>query len=326
MSQHDTLGLNATHAPADDAQPIDHGGVTVGTDQRIGDSDRSHRVLAEEDAFGEEFEVHLMHDADVGRHGPEIVERILAPAQKLVTFLVSGEFEVDIQRQRIQRPERVDLNRVVDDKIDGNQRIDLFRIAPHAVHRTSHGRKIDDGRDARKILQHDSRGQKRNLHSLRRGAPCRQILDVIFLNGVAVAVTQDGFQQQSNRVWQGRNGRQSGIFKLGQSIDASLATACVKGVSSGKLVVGGFDLAHSAVVASGFGSEVRILQKVPRARKGSRLHTQGEGRNAAGCRNVEDEQLARSPQPAGPTLTRSNSPELDANQFVEILSLDRQIF
>jgi hypothetical protein len=36
LAEHDGLGLDAAHAPAQHAQAVDHGGVAVGADQRVG--------------------------------------------------------------------------------------------------------------------------------------------------------------------------------------------------------------------------------------------------------------------------------------------------
>ena len=36
LAEHSRLGLNAAHAPADDAEAVDHSGVGIGADERVG--------------------------------------------------------------------------------------------------------------------------------------------------------------------------------------------------------------------------------------------------------------------------------------------------
>ena len=59
------FGLDAADAPADDAQAVDHRGVAVGADERIGERDGPCWSLRRKTHLGQVFEVHLVHDADV---------------------------------------------------------------------------------------------------------------------------------------------------------------------------------------------------------------------------------------------------------------------
>ena len=43
LTEHDGFGLDAAHAPPHDAQAVDHGGVRVGADERIGEGDELGR-------------------------------------------------------------------------------------------------------------------------------------------------------------------------------------------------------------------------------------------------------------------------------------------
>ena len=137
LAEHHALGLDAAHAPADHAQAVDHRGVAIGADERVGKRHRAGAVLAEEHDLGQVFEIHLVHDAGARRHDAEIVERLLAPAQELVPLAVAREFHVDVQVERVGRVEVVDLHRVVDHQIDRHERIDLLRIAAEPLHRGS---------------------------------------------------------------------------------------------------------------------------------------------------------------------------------------------
>ena len=52
----------------------------------------------------EVLDVDLVDDAGVGRHDPEIAERVLAPAQERVALPVARELELGVQRERVGRP------------------------------------------------------------------------------------------------------------------------------------------------------------------------------------------------------------------------------
>ena len=39
LAEHDGFGFDAAHAPADHAETVDHGGVRVGADERIGEGE-----------------------------------------------------------------------------------------------------------------------------------------------------------------------------------------------------------------------------------------------------------------------------------------------
>ena len=134
-------------------------------------------VVAQEHALGQEFQVHLVDDADVRRHDAEVVERLLSPAQELVALAVALELELDVQLQRVGRAEVIDLHRVVDHQIDRDQRVDLLRIAAQPLHGRPHGGQIDDARHAGEVLQHDAGRLERDLDLGRRGGvPAGQVL------------------------------------------------------------------------------------------------------------------------------------------------------
>ena len=92
-----------------------------------------------------------MHDARRGRDDAEIAERFLAPFEELVAFHVALEFLLPVLEQRHLAAEFVDLHAVVDDQIDGDERVDFERVAAHAFHRRPHRRQVHHARHARKI-------------------------------------------------------------------------------------------------------------------------------------------------------------------------------
>jgi hypothetical protein len=114
LAEHDRLGLDAAHAPAQHAQAVDHGGVRIGTHQRVG---HGRRVLlfagcARQHHAGQVLQVHLMHDADAGRHDAQVVEGRLAPAQEGVTLAIALEFDLGIAGQGRGCAELIVLQRI----------------------------------------------------------------------------------------------------------------------------------------------------------------------------------------------------------------------
>ena len=135
LTQHGRLGLDAPHAPAEHAQAVDHRRVRVGADQRvgIGQSRLAIRLLGREDDPGQILEIHLVDDPRVRRNHPEIIERVLAPAEKRVSFAVTLKFQFGVGRERVSCSRLVHLHRVVDHQLDRLERIDLSWGLPPTV-------------------------------------------------------------------------------------------------------------------------------------------------------------------------------------------------
>ena len=130
-----------------------------------------------------------MADAGAGRHHAEILERTLRPFQELVAFLILLVLVLDVLLERERVAEMIDRDRMVDDEIHRNQRIDLLRIAAEMVHGVAHGGEIDHRRHAGEILHQHARRPKRDLALRCLGLePLRDRLDVLFGDGAAVLV------------------------------------------------------------------------------------------------------------------------------------------
>ena len=238
LAEHDGLGLDAADAPAQHAQAVDHRGMAIGADQRIGEGDRPGVVLAQEHALGQVLEVDLVYDAHGRRHDAEVLKGLLAPAEELVTLAVALELDRHVAVHRVVPAEEVDLHRVVDHQVDRHQRVDLLRIAAEPLHGASHGRQIDHARHAGEVLQ-DHPGRLEGHFDPGRGrrVPAGQVGHVAFGHGVAVAVSQHGFQQNADRIRQPRDAGQLGIFQARKAVDARGTVAGVKSVTCVKRIV-----------------------------------------------------------------------------------------
>ncbi len=157
LAEHRGLGLDAAHAPPDHTQSVHHRRMRVGADERVRIRPRHPAAIGPEDDAREVLEVHLVHDAGLGRHDAEVGERVLPPAQERVALAVARVLELRVQVKRVSRAEMVHLDGVIDHEFHRLERIDAVRVAAEAGHGVAHRGEIDDGRHAREILQQHTR-------------------------------------------------------------------------------------------------------------------------------------------------------------------------
>ena len=92
----------------------------IGADQRVGvKRRRPGAVFVNEHDARQVLQVHLVHDAGVGRHHLEIPKGILAPAQKDIPFFVPAKLQLGVALERLGGAEVIDLHRVIDHQFRG---------------------------------------------------------------------------------------------------------------------------------------------------------------------------------------------------------------
>ncbi len=219
LAQHRRLGLDAAHAPAEHGHAVDHGRVRVGAHQRIGIGDGLAVLGLGPDGLGQVFEVHLVADAGAGGHDAEIVEGRLAPAQELIALAIALVFELDILPEGQRRAEIVHHHRVVDDEVDGHQRIDLLRIGAELGGRVAHGRQIDHRRHAGEVLHQHAR--RAILDLVFRGArlePFGNGQDIVLLDRAVVLEAQQVLEHDLHRAGELGNAGEPVLLGRGQRI------------------------------------------------------------------------------------------------------------
>ncbi len=172
LAEHRGFRLDAADAPAEHGEAVDHGGVRIGADQRvgIGDFERAglaadgHLFLLRPDGLGEIFKIDLMADAGARRHDGEVRERALTPFQEFVALLVLLVLFGDVLLEGAVVAEEVHDDRVIDDEIDRHQRVDLFGVAAERLHGVAHGGEIDDRRNAGEILHQHQQQRFMTFH------------------------------------------------------------------------------------------------------------------------------------------------------------------
>ena len=122
--------------------------MRVGSYERVGERE----TVAVFNHTREVLKIHLVADAGAGRDHGELPKRTLPPAKEEVALTVALELKLDVARVRARRREGIDLHRMVDHELGGDQRIDLAWIAPEVGHRVAHRCQIDDGGNTGEVL------------------------------------------------------------------------------------------------------------------------------------------------------------------------------
>ena len=159
LAEHPGFGLDAAHAPADDPEAVDHRRVRVGSDERVGITD----ALFLEDPLREVLQVDLVDDADARRDDVETAERLHAPLEELVARAVALELHLHVEPEGVACWPEIDLDRVVDDEVDRNERLDEAGSLPIRCDGRAHRREVHEQRDAGEVLQHDAGDDERDL-------------------------------------------------------------------------------------------------------------------------------------------------------------------
>ena len=131
MAKHHSFRFDSTDTPTQNTESIDHRRMAVGADQRVR---HPYTVLLTRNTCNP-LQIHLMDDATAGGNCTEIVEALLSPLEELVALHIALIFDFQIAFSRIgEKAGYIDLNRVVNDQIDGDLRIDLLWIATQRHH------------------------------------------------------------------------------------------------------------------------------------------------------------------------------------------------
>jgi hypothetical protein len=180
LTEHGGLGLDAADAPAEHAEAVDHRGVRVGADARVGVRTQHPAHLTVVDDLGEVLDVDLVDDARPGRDDLEVVERRLTPAEELVPLAVALVLDLDVALEGVLGAEQVGDDRVVDHHLGRRQRVDPLGVAAEGLDGLAHGGEVDDAGDAGEVLHHHAGRRELDLGArLSIGIPCPERLDLL---------------------------------------------------------------------------------------------------------------------------------------------------
>src|SRR5262244_169756 len=116
---------------------------------------------------------------------------------------------------------------MIDDELDGLQRIDAIGIATEIDHGVAHRGEIHDARHTREILQQYARRHERDfLLAIRRRVPARKRLNVIGFDECVVFTAQKILEEDLHRVRQPRDSAETCLLERGQAIYLDRFSAC----------------------------------------------------------------------------------------------------
>ncbi|MHC2523563.1 hypothetical protein ACVIEM_000648 [Rhizobium leguminosarum] len=129
-------------------------------------------------------------------------------------------FQLNVTGEGLRRAEFVNDDGVVDDEIDGNERVDLLGIAAERHHRVAHGGKIDDGGNAGEVLHQHARRAIGDFVFDRTLVvqPFGNGQDVLLGDRLAVFEAQQVFKQHFHRIGKLRHAGQTVCLSLGQAV------------------------------------------------------------------------------------------------------------
>ena len=153
--------------------------------------------VAGPDGLTEIFEIHLVTNSGARRHDAEILKRGRAPAQEFIALLVALILDLDILLETVRTSEIVDHDRVIDDQIDGDLRVDRIGAGAQILRRIAHRSEVDHRWHASKVLHQDAGGPVSDLVSDLAAIvePGLERDDIVLCHRRAVFIAQHVFEQ-----------------------------------------------------------------------------------------------------------------------------------
>lgn len=128
-AEHHAFGLEPADAPGKHADPVDHGCVAVGADQRVGNGPCLAVAARRRDDACQPFEVQRVHDAGAGRMHAYTAQRLARPFHEAIPLAIACEFMRHVTRYGVRLRKHVDAERVIGRYVDREHRIEAGRIA-----------------------------------------------------------------------------------------------------------------------------------------------------------------------------------------------------
>ena len=113
LAEHPRFRFDAAHTPSNHADAINHSGVAVGAHQCIG----IINAVFLQYATRQIFQIHLMHDADAGRHYLERIKCLHTPFHEFVALIIALKLQFHVESQRIRTVVIIHLHRMIHHQI-----------------------------------------------------------------------------------------------------------------------------------------------------------------------------------------------------------------
>ena len=232
LAQHGCLCLDASHSPTEHTEPIDHGGVRVGSDTGVGEGlGNSVDVFGVSD-FREVLDVHLVNDSRSRGNHLEVVERCLAPTEELIALAIALVFNINVALKRIGLTKQIRNHRVVDNELCRRQGVDLRGVSSEIDDGFAHGSQVHNARHAGEILKNNSgRGELDFSRRLGLLVPPTERFNLLASDVGTVLGAQEVFEEN----FEGKRKGLVALYRVGAK-DLVTAVPHVKGVFSLKTV------------------------------------------------------------------------------------------
>ena len=175
--------------------------MAVGAYQRIEICQSGPVFLSRHDHGRETLDIELMADTLSRRNDTNVLEGILGPLQEVITLAITGEFQLHIAIHATRATGFVGNDRMVDDKVAGNLRVDLRRVSAQVRAGFAHYREVDEYGNAGKVLEEDSCGTEFDFAArLASGARLYQPVCKLCCRLLIGSATQDILKQDGQRI------------------------------------------------------------------------------------------------------------------------------
>ena len=191
LAEHPGFRLNAANTPAHNAYAVNHRGMGIRSHQGI----REVNAILFHHALRQVFQIDLVDNAHGRRNHGKSLKGLLAPFEEFVAFRIALEFNVQVLFQSIRASCPVHLDGVVHHQVHGDQRFNDGGVFSQSCYGGAHGRQVHQKRDARQVLQDNAGYRKRDFIGTGIvGIPGGQVVHVLFSHFQAVAIAEQGFQ------------------------------------------------------------------------------------------------------------------------------------
>ncbi len=174
--------------------------MAVRSHQRVGIGNRSALKLGLKDHLSQILQIDLMHYAGGWRNNAEITEGRLSPAQKGVPFPIPFILSLHVELKGVGLTKEIHLNRMIDDQVHRDQRINSVRVFSHLGHGITHHGQIHQGRKPGKVLKENSRRCESDFPiGLLFGVPMDHGLDIFTSHRFSILEAKQVFQHDFQR-------------------------------------------------------------------------------------------------------------------------------
>ena len=203
LSERRRLRLDAANAPRQHTDAVCRRRMAVRSYHRIEIGNLLAILILSHNARCKMLDVNLMADSRPRRNNAHVLERFLRLIfEKTIALAIAGKLHLHILLKRLRAPCNVGNDRMIDNQVQRNLRIDSRGIAPEIASCLAHGGKIDENRHAREVFTRRLRRHVFDFSALLAResrayyATCETSCRIVIRSHA-----QNVFKQNAQRVW-----------------------------------------------------------------------------------------------------------------------------